>query len=652
MPAAAVLNTLTLAQSSYISYVMSNDEASNTGRSASLPARSSMFQSNLGQEVARHAPPERLTRPDKANAAAAKRTVTKRSESPPTGDSIGRLTRLGFTSLAECLLSIPKAYYDYTAPIAVVLPEHEDAERYLVLRAVAEPGRYDSPDGEPRALQLFQGGKRTEYMRSANRLEISCRDGRGALVTVSVFGNVWAWKDLQAGTVLHLHGKLSRWRGGPLQLANPHLVPPGARGKVRAQYAGKPGQVSGDAIAQVVERAIHHLDDAEVLLLAQAGLLEHEFTEITGIKSAQTLLRLLHYPRDVAQGQRAMAVARRISAETVVRRAAEARMRPPVPGSAITISKKLVGDLVAELPFPLTSDQRQAIDEIVTDLRSAYSMARLLSGDVGTGKSITFMVPAAAAYAAGADVAILVPSQLLVTQIAKELRTLFPGLPVCEVVADGKAAAKIGEGIAVGTTALLHAAKRAKRKFNFVITDEQHKFSVEQKAALVAKHTNVLEATATAIPRTLALVNFGGMDVSVLRECPVKKTITTRITTEQDQPRLDKFVAEVVARKGQVAVIYPLVQDAGEGSVTVGLESVVAAGARWQQKHQGRVGVLHGKLSADEKKAVIEGMNEGRFDVLVSSLVIEVGVTLPSLKGILINHPERFGLGVSSFSVQ
>ena len=595
-------------------------------------ARASFFKPRPAGETGESPrPAERAPSPTPAAATPAPKPAanpkSERREAPESdlGDELGRLKRLGFSTLAECLMSIPKAYYDYTRPIAKVLPEHEEEPQYLVLRA-----------GEK---TLYNGKQKTEYWKGATRIEVACRDARGTMVTAVTFGNVWPWKDVQEGDVVHLHGFLTRF-AGKLKLQNPHPVAPRARGKVVAQYAGKPGQVSGEALAEGIARAIHRLDDAEVLLLAQAGLRDTEFTELTGVKSAQTLLRLLHFPRDVAQGERAMALARKLSAETVVRRAAIAKTRPPVPGSAITISKQLVEELISELPWPITQDQRVAINEIVNDLRSAYAMNRLLSGDVGTGKSATFMVPAAAAYSAGAEVAILVPSQLLVTQLANDLRTLFPGLPVCEVVSGGK----ISDGVVVGTTALLSAAKKAKKKFNLVITDEQHKFSVEQKAALTHRATNVLEATATAIPRTLALVHFGGMDVSVLRECPVKKTITTRIVTQEARPTVDAAISELIARKGQVAVIYPLVDSNGASAVTEGLESVVAAGARWERKFPGRVGVLHGKLEPEQKKAVIEGMGAGKYDILVSSLVIEVGVTLPSLKAIIINHPERFGL--------
>lgn len=598
-----------------------------------VSAASTLVASAVAAGVARPRPANVLISP-----APTTPTPSDPDYSARNGDEIGRLSRLGFKTLPECLLSIPKGYYDYTNPIKTVGRDHEDCLQYLVLRA-----------GE---TKLFDARKRvTGWGKSAARVQINCKDARGTSIDVVAFGNVWPWKGIDEGDVIHVYGTLTRFNGF-LTLANPHPVPPSSRGLVVALYAGKSGQVSGETLCEGVSRAIHRLDDAEVLLLAQAGLRESEFVKSTLCTSPKDMLKSLHFPASVVEGERAMSVARTLSAETVVRRAAIAKSRPPVLGSAIVINKTLVDDLVSKLPFSLTGDQRVAIDEIVGDLRSAYAMNRLLSGDVGTGKSVVFMVPAAAAYAAGAEVAILVPSQLLVAQIAGELRAMFPGLPVCEVISGGK----IGDGIVVGTTALISAARKAKKKFQFLITDEQHKFSVEQKAALAARFTNSLEATATAIPRTLALVNFGGMDVSVLRECPVVKNITTRIVRTDEQSRVIDFVNEVIRREGQVAIIYPIVEAAAKlpaaagitvaGASSVGSEpeSVVSAGAKWEARFPGRVGILHGKLTAEEKAGVIQGMNAGEFDVLVSSLVIEVGVTLPSLKAIIINHSEFFGL--------
>jgi ATP-dependent DNA helicase RecG len=197
----------------------------------------------------------------------------------------------------------------------------------------------------------------------------------------------------------------------------------------------------------------------------------------------------------------------------------------------------------------------------------------------------------------------------------------------------------------------LHAAKRAQKRFHLVVTDEQHKFSTQQKAALASTFTNTLEATATAIPRSLALVAYGDMDVSVLRECPVQKCIDTKIVNADEEQKVTQFVRRIVGDGGQVAVIYPLV-DKGAGAEVAG-DSDSPATARqgvmdgfeaWNARFPGRVGVLHGKQSSDEKAAVIEAMKAKKIDVLVSTLVLEVGVTLPSLKALLVTSPECFGL--------
>ncbi len=551
-----------------------------------------------------------------------------------SGDELGRLKRLGMTKLAECLLSVPKAYLDYTKPIRTVSTgRHLGEHGYFILHAVRK--------------QAFDGrGSQTTFWKSVVRVQVDAVDEQGTPVRITVFGNVWPWKPVEEGAELHVYGELSVWKEF-LQINAPAIVAPKDRGTVGCVYAGKRGQVSGDLLADGVARAMHRLEDAEYMLLAQAGLRASEFKSITGMESPKKLLKQLHNPSTVAEGVAAKEVARKLACESVVRRAAAAKSRPPVAQSAITIRNDVIEGLVAGLSYKLTKDQKRSIDEIVDDLRSAYPMRRLLSGDVGTGKSITFMVPAVAAHMCGAQVGIMAPSQLVVEQLAKEMRGLFPGVKVCEVLSGGKA----GEGILIGTTALLKAATKAKKVFDLFITDEQHKFSVDQKSALISKHTNILEATATAIPRTLALVHFGGMDVSVLRESPVMKKITTRITKNADKPRLNKFFAEVLARKGQIAVIYPFVEAGGSTEGADGaaeaketLASVQAAGARWSESFPGRVGILHGKMTPDEKTAVIADMHAHRIDILICSIVIEVGVTLPSLKAMLIVNPERYGV--------
>lgn len=579
------------------------------------------------------------------------------SRPAPKADAgeLGRLKRLGFTTLAECLLSVPKEYKDFTQPQTTIDVAQLGHPGYYVLRV--------------RGMAMFdRSGQETHYPPAAFRLEIHCTDKVGTPVTVTAFGNVWPFLGLDFDEPLHVHGTLGEFRRS-LNISSPTLVEPQQRGKVATIYRGKPGQVSGDALAAGVERALERLDEASVLLLAQAGLRPTEFSSTYGVQDPKRFLFALHRPKTLAVGLRARTIARAMAVDTVVRRAAAAKSRPPVASSAIAIDKDFLAGLQADLPYPLTGDQARAVQEIVEDLRSAFPMRRLLSGDVGTGKSVTFMLPVAAAYEAGAEVAILAPSQLVAEQLARELQQHFPGLPVCLVLAGGK----IGEGVCVGTTALLSAAKRAKKTFSLVVVDEQHKFSVDQKLALVSRHTNLLEATATAIPRSLALINFGGMDVSILRECPVHKTIDTVLVDDDSMADVHDFISkDILAHGGQLAVIYPLVggaEDREPGSRAApkaapkppaggpaadsgkatpkgveGLESVIGAARQWEKRFPGRVGVLHGQMSPEEKAAVIAAMHAQKLSVLVSSSVIEVGVTLPSLQALLIESPERYGV--------
>lgn len=572
--------------------------------------------------------------PRKASKQAPKvsRTPASRSPAPPSaspGAGLGRLTRLGFTRMAECLLSVPKEYLDFTTPLHELSRAPIGQKSYFVLTA--------------RSRRTFdRQGAPCTFWPKVFRLQMECTDSVGARADITVFGNVWPWTSVEPGQELHIYGLLEEWRGR-LQIAQAQPVPDDLRGSIASIYAGKPGQVSGDALSEGVTKAMMMLDEASVLMLAQAGLRAPEFTEQYRYRDPRALLSHIHRPQTLAQGLRAREVARKMTLDTVVRRAAAAKSRPAVAASAIPIDLGLLETLIGELPYRLSADQRTAVMEIVEDLRCAYPMRRLLSGDVGTGKSITFMVPAAAAYAAGAEVAVLAPSQLVAEQLAREFTELFPGLPVSLVLAGHR----MGEGICIGTTALLAMARKSKRVFDLCIVDEQHKFSVDQKAALQSRHTNVLEATATAIPRSLALVNFGGMDVSILRECPVQKTIETVVVDDESMADVHEFIAqEVLPGGGQMAVIYPLVAS-GSGTSSAsqeGLESVMGAAQQWERRYPGKVGVLHGRMSAEEKARVIGDMHAGRISVLVSSSVIEVGVTLPSLQAMIVESPERYGV--------
>ena len=545
------------------------------------------------------------------------------------GHGLLRLSRLGFTSLADCLMTVPKEYRDCTKAVEFISRAEIGCSYYFILTV--------------KSIQSFNSDKQpTKTWKDVSRVQIDAIDSANQRITITVFGAVWPWLKKHPGDKVHIYGNLSVWNGSH-QINNPIFVEPDERGRVIAVYKGKVGQVSGEMVCDGVVKAMPMIDENACNLLSQLGMREADFIRETKLSSPIELLQSIHDPKSVKEGNAAVEIAKKLSALAIVRNAESNQSRKPLAKSTIVINKALVKELIGRLPYPLTTDQLLAINEIVDDLRAPYPMKRLLSGDVGTGKTLTFMIPAVAAYKAGATIGIVVPSQLLVAQIAREIQSFFPEIPVTEVISGGK----IGEGIAVGTTALLGAAIKKKHTFNFLIVDEQHKFSLAQKEYLLNSHTNFLEATATVIPRTLAIVNYGGMDLSTLKMSPVQKVIQSRVVPVNELERLYQFVEKVVAANGQVAIIFPLVvdQDATKETKNAPLESVQSAFKQWSDRFpEKRICILTGKMDAQEKNAVIEKMNNQEIDLLISTVVIETGVTLPSLRALIVVHPERFGI--------
>lgn len=408
-------------------------------------------------------------------------------------DSLGRLTRLGFTSVPECLLCAPREYRDFLEPLHILPVPDQQQKHYLVL-TLTEQEMFD------------RNGQGTNHWDKTHRLNMRAVDGRGEGITITVFGTAKDWTHVVPGDSLHIFAEVVTWKGRR-QINSPELIPHEQRGRICPIYVGKPGQVKASSVSDAVDRALSQMDMAACLLLEQLGMRESDFRAFTGLNDPVDLLRHLHQPTSLVLAERALVLAKQLSIKAILNRAERNQARFPVSGSLIPINRQDVVNLISRVPFPLTGDQHTAIGEIISDLRSPFPMNRLLSGDVGTGKSLTFMIPAVASFSAGARVAIIAPNQLLVPQIANEMRGFFPEVPVTEVVSGSR----VGEGIIVGTTAVLAQAARHGLVFDLVIIDEQQKMSVGQKQALLSDHTNFLEATATAIPRTLALVQFGGI---------------------------------------------------------------------------------------------------------------------------------------------
>lgn len=536
-------------------------------------------------------------------------------------DDLGRLKRLGFLTWADCLFCTPKEFRDYREG-RLVLPLPDMGVAHYVVLSLTGKACFDS------------NGQQTSNLRRTTSVLMRAVDSHGEGVDIAVFGGVFPWCQMTPGQEIHLYGDLVTWKG-KRQYKNPEFVRPERRGRISSVYKGKAGQVKADTIEDGVSKGLGHIQAAACKLLEQVGMRESEF--VRKIKMLpEEFLRMLHEPLSLHEGHVALCLAEELALESILHRISASKCTTPVPQSAMNIDKALVHRLIEGLPYALTADQIQCIWEIVGDLRSPYPMDRLLSGDVGTGKSVTYQVPAVAAHLSGCKVAIQVPNTLLVDQMVNEIQTLFPGVPVHPVRSGGK----ILDGISVGTTALLGAAKKQKITIDLLVADEQHKFSTAQRQQLRQSHTNYLESTATAIPRTLALAMFGAISLSVLKTCPVQKAIHTRIVPREKGGDLFTFVDKIISAGGQAAIIYPLAEDLADGERA----SVEAAFSRFSKSYPGRAAMLHGKMKQEDKDATIENMKNGRTAVLVSSTVIEVGVTLPSLRAVIVVHPERFGL--------
>ncbi len=321
------------------------------------------------------------------------------------------------------------------------------------------------------------------------------------------------------------------------------------------------------------------------------------------------------------------------------------------------------GDLEAKLrkllPFKLTGAQDRTLSEIKNDMRQPHPMNRLIQGDVGSGKTIVSFISALTAIEAGYQAAIMAPTEILSEQHYLTTHKYSEELKIKSVLLTGntgkadraKALASIKEGhvdLIIGTHALIQKDVEFNR-LGLAIIDEQHRFGVVQRAALKKKGAfdgaspDILIMTATPIPRTLSMTVFGDLDVSIIDELPPgRKPVVTRILREKDRMEAYDLVREEIKSGSQCYIVYPLVEESEELS----LRDATNMKEHLQRDifREYKVGLLHGRLKADEKESVMDDFKNKRLDILVSTTVIEVGVDVPNATMMFIEHAERFGL--------
>ena len=333
------------------------------------------------------------------------------------------------------------------------------------------------------------------------------------------------------------------------------------------------------------------------------------------------------------------------------------------------IPSRPIEEFLARLPFPLTGAQRRVMEEISRDMASGRPMNRLVQGDVGSGKTVVAAYAAWLAAGAGYQSALMAPTEVLAEQHFRSLSALLEpagvrvGLLTGSITPAGKKkvrqALTAGEiDLIIGTHALLSQGVEF-AKLGLMVADEQHRFGVAQRAALAAKgdSPHVLVMSATPIPRTLALIIYGDLDVSVIDELPPGRTpVETYVVREDKRARMYNFVRRLVGEGRQVYIICPAVEENAEGTMqnvewegdgpALDLKAVTTYAKKLQTEvfPDLRVDFLHGKMKPREKEAVMAAFTAGETQVLVSTTVIEVGVDVPNAALIIIENAERFGL--------
>ena len=343
-------------------------------------------------------------------------------------------------------------------------------------------------------------------------------------------------------------------------------------------------------------------------------------------------------------------------------------------GRSFSCTKQNISPLLKLLPYELTAAQKRSITEIAADMRKETPMRRMLIGDVGCGKTIVAASAMLIAIMSGRQAALMAPTEILARQHYEDLSELFGKLGIETALLIGATPAKEKRRIysalsaedessrlpiVIGTHALLSEGVQFSA-LSLVVTDEQHRFGVNQRAALTekSKGTHLLSMSATPIPRSLALVMYGDIDISRIDEMPPgRQRVDTFVVDEGYRPRLINFIKKTASEGGQIYVVCPAIEENDSGEVSlydinddgIRKKPPLKAAIKFAEElsealPELSVAFLHGKLKSDQKEAIMTSFECGDIDILVSTTVIEVGVNVPNASLMIVENAERFGL--------
>ena len=540
--------------------------------------------------------------------------------------------KIGITTAEELLRYYPRTYDIYEEPVEIASAEED---KTVSIRATIATGIY------------------INQIRNLQVLTTTVADASGRL-PVAWFNAPYLRGTLKKGSVFILRGKIIRKKGRP-QMEHPEIFTPAAYEEIIHSMQPVYGLTKGLS-NKMITKLVHQILDTRPL---HGEYLPEEIRERYQLADANYAIRTIHFPKNMQE----LLTARKrlVFDEFLLFVLAIQLLKKKTEEAPNTFSMKPVWtteEIIEGLPYDLTGAQKNVWHEIERDLSGHKLMSRLVQGDVGSGKTVIAFLALVLSAENGFQSALMVPTEVLANQHYEGFLRLMEeqNIASCHpVLLTGSTTArqkreiyqKIADGevnVIIGTHALIQERVEYKN-LGLVITDEQHRFGVRQREALTTRGNppHVLVMSATPIPRTLAIILYGDLDISIIDELPAKRLpIKNCVVGTSYRPKAYSFIEKQVQMGRQAYVICPMVEES-EG---LEAENVTDYARKLQEILPGeiKVEILHGKMKPKEKNRIMEAFASGEIQVLVSTTVVEVGVNVPNATVMMVENAERFGL--------
>ena len=486
-----------------------------------------------------------------------------------------------------------------------------------------------------------------EHMVRRGMTLYKCRFSDGeSIINVTIFNNKYLAQSLRIYEDYVLFGRIEK-NLTSASMSSPKIEKADTGIKIHPIYSAT-GKLTSNAIAKVIKTALEEIGEIPETL-------DSEIRQKYNLITLDRAIRQIHFPDTQADAQGARK--RLIFEELLTLQLGLLMLKSKKKSkTSVIIKKDFSAEFSSLLPFELTNAQKRAINDCVSDLKSGYPMGRLVQGDVGSGKTAVAASLCFTMIKNGYQCALMAPTEILALQHYNSLSKMLAPTGIRVELLTGSTKAKdkrqIKADLIDGKIDLLigtHAIIQNDVEFNrigLVITDEQHRFGVKQRASLAEKGENIhtLVMSATPIPRTLGLILYGDLDISIIDQLPPgRQKIRTDVVDSRYRKRIYKFIKDAVARGEQAYIICPMVEENQEAFNLKSAEEYAEELANGEF-YGYPLGLLHGKMKPKEKENVMKAFSEGDIHILIATTVVEVGVDVPNATVMVIENAERFGL--------